>query len=87
MASSCRWVDLEYTFGMRSSALSEVFWEVLESFYEKQGHLVLDLQEGLLARRAEMYAERIHKAGAPLDSCVRFIDCTRSARARKMQLL
>ena len=82
MASSCRWVDLEYTFGMRSSALSEVFWEVLESFYEKQGHLVLDLQEGLLARRAEMYAESIHKAGAPLDSCVGFIDCTKIQMSR-----
>ena len=34
MASPCRLVDLEYTFGMPSSALIEVFWEVLESFYE-----------------------------------------------------
>ena len=78
MASPRRWADLEYTFGMRSSALSEVFWEVLE----KQGHLVLDLQEGLLARRAEMYAESIHKAGAPLDSCVGFIDCTKIQMSR-----
>ena len=51
---------LEYTFGMRSCALSEVFWEVLESFYEKQGHIVLDLQVGLLVRRADMSDESIH---------------------------
>ena len=82
MASPCRWADLEYTFGMRSYALSEVFWEVLESFYEKQGHLVLHLQEGLLVRRAEMYAERIHRAVAPHDSFACFIDCTRIQMSR-----
>ena len=82
LASLCRWNDLEYTFGMRSSARREVFLEVLESFYEKQGHLVLDHHEDLLARRAEMYEESIHKAGAPLNSCVGFIDCTKIKMSR-----
>ena len=82
MASPCRWADVEYLFGMRSSALSEVFWEVMESFYEAQGHLVLNLREGLLAQRAELYADSIKSAGAPLDSCVGFIDCTKIQMSR-----
>ena len=82
MASPCWRADLEYAFGMRSSALSEVFWEVLESFYEKQGHLILDLQEGLLVRRAEIYAERIPRAGAPLESFAGFIDCSKIQMSR-----
>ena len=82
MASPCRWADVEYLFGMRSSALNEAFWEVLESSYEAQGHLLLDLKEGLLVQRAEMYADCIMNAGAPLDSCVGFIACTKIKMTR-----
>ena len=82
MASPCRWADVEYLFGMRSSTLSEVLWEVLESFYEAQGHLLLDLKEGLLVQRAEMCADSITNAGAPLDSFVGFIDCTKIKMTR-----
>ena len=32
LSSSCTWYDLEPVFGMRYSALSEVFWEAVEKF-------------------------------------------------------
>ena len=76
LAYPCSWKGLEYVFGMRSSALSEVFWEVVKTFRETQGHLITDLREAFLASRVELYANSIKNAGAPLHSCVRFIDCT-----------
>lgn len=82
LASACRWTDLEYTFGMRSSALSEVFWEVIESFVESKGHLICTLRESLLVERAALYADAIIAKGAPLDSCVGFIDCTKIRMTR-----
>ena len=41
-------------YSMRSSALSEVFWEVIECFVDGQGQLVRDLREGLLVSRAAL---------------------------------
>ena len=93
LASPVTWYELESlqfipcnssltTFGMRSSALSEVFWEVLERFVEVKGHLLTTLREDLLCGRAAMYGEAIKNAGAPLDSCVGFIDCTKIRMTR-----
>ena len=62
---------------MHSSALSEIFWEVIQSFVHIQGHLVTELRQGLLGSRAWLYADCVKAAGAPLDSCVRFMDCTK----------
>ena len=76
------WFDLETSFGMRSSALSEVFWEVLEWFVQLRGYLITTLREGFLRDRAASYADAIKNAGAPLDSCVDFIDCTKIKMAR-----
>ena len=69
-------------FGMRSSALSEVFWEVIESFVDGKGYLLRDLREGVLVSWAELYAESIKIIGAHLDSCVGFIDCTKIQMSR-----
>ena len=67
---------------MHSSALSEIFWEVIESFVQIQGHLVTYLRQGLLISRAELYADCIKATGAPLDSCVGFMDCTKIKMTR-----
>ena len=69
-------------FGMRSSALSEVLWEVIESFVDGQGHLVMGLREGLLVSRAGLNPESINNTEAPLDSCVGSIDCTKIQMSR-----
>ena len=82
LASTVTWFDLETSFGMRSSALSEVFWEVLERFVQLRGHLITTFREGFLRNRAATYADAIKNAGAPLDSCVGFIDCTKIRMAR-----
>ena len=50
---------------------------MFETFNEGKGYLLTDLREGVLAERAPLYADSTQNAGAPLDSCVRFIDCTK----------
>ena len=62
---------------MHSSALSEIFWEFIESFVQIQGHPVTDLRQGLRVSRAELYADCVKAAGTPFDSCVGFMDCTK----------
>ena len=82
LASPCRRKDVEYLFGMHALALSEIFWEMVETFVEGKGYLLTDLREGMLADRAELYADSIKNAGAPLDSCVVFIDCMKIKMTR-----
>lgn len=77
LAYPCRWKDVECLFRMRSSALSDVFWEVLETYIDTHGHPLTDLREGPLVPRAELYANSIKNPGAPLYICVGFIDCTK----------
>ena len=40
LASPCRWVDIEVMFVMTSSAMSEVFWEVVETFQSNCAKLI-----------------------------------------------
>ena len=77
LSSPCTWMDMEETFGMRSCALSEVFWECTENFTNNHGHLVTNLKTEFLRQRAALYAECVKDKGAPLDKCVAFIDCTK----------
>ena len=81
-ASPPRWKEVEYLFPMHAPALSEVFWEVVETFVEGKGYLLRDLSEGILADRAELYADSIKNTGSPLDSCVGSIDCTKIKMTR-----
>jgi len=82
LAFPTRWKDMESMMGMRSSALSEVFWEVVESLTSSKGHLLETFRAPLIAQRAEMYAEAIQARGAPLDNLVGFIDCTKIQMSR-----
>lgn len=50
--------------------------------YKSKGHLVLDRKEVLLSGRTEMYTDIVMEFGAPLDSCVSFIDCTKIKMTR-----
>ena len=72
-----RWKDIERTFGMRASAMSEVFYEVVERLCGTHGDRLEIFQGAIMADRAELYAKAIHENGAPLDNCVGFIDCTK----------
>ena len=62
---------------MRYSALSEVFWEAMERFVEDKGNLLNTQREEQLWWRAEIYVNAITSSGAPLGSCVGFIDCAK----------
>ena len=68
-------------FGMRSSAMSEIFWEVVEEFIETKGQLE-NFRTDLMQERAQLYAEAIQDKGKPLGTCVGFIDCTKLQMSR-----
>lgn len=77
-----RWKEIERLFGMRSSAMSEIFYEVMESLVRERGNLLENFRAEMMEERAEMYAKAIHEQGAPLSNCVGFSDCTKIAMCR-----
>lgn len=81
LAGPIRWYEVEKEFGMRTSHLSEVFWEVTEQFMELRGHL-LDIRQDLLRDRADAYSTGIKNLGAALEKCVGFLDCTKIRMCR-----
>eukprot|EP00171_Calliarthron_tuberculosum_P019568 IDg19568t1 len=82
LAYPCRWRDLEKDFGMHSSKLSEVFWEVSESLHATRGHLVTSFRKDLFEGRAHLYAEAVRDNGGGLENCVGFIDGTKIQMCR-----
>lgn len=48
LSSPCSWTDLEVENGMHSSALSEMFWEVIEWFYSVNYRRITTLSEYIL---------------------------------------
>lgn len=49
---------MELRFGIYLSQLSEVFWKVVQLSNKKFGH-TLNLQQGLLAAKVEIYADTL----------------------------
>eukprot|EP00171_Calliarthron_tuberculosum_P002822 IDg2822t1 len=76
LATPQRWYDSELKFGMFSSQLSEVFWEMVELLNSKCANR-LELRAPFLVSRASIYANAIKNAGAPVQDCIGFIDCTK----------
>lgn len=81
LATVIRWYDVEPKFGFFSSQLSELFWDMVDLLIERVGHL-LDLRGAFLRSRAALYASAIKDAGAPLERCVGFVDCTKIRMSR-----
>lgn len=73
---------MEVEFVMRRLALSEVFWETIESFVSSKRHLMCGSQTDLLQERATIYAQYIQEKEAPQDSCVRLIYCNKIGMSR-----
>lgn len=67
---------------MRSSALSEDFWEIVRSFTDANMHLLNTFRTDLIMSRAALYAAAIHDKGAPLPACIGFIHCTKIRMSR-----
>lgn len=81
LSTTILWCDMELSYGMFSSQLSEVFWEMVEILTNTFGHLLL-LRGSLFRSRNTIYAESISSSGAPLNRCAGFIDCTKIRMAR-----
>ena len=64
-------------FGMTSSAMSEVFWEVVETFQSNCAKLITQFRSDIIGNWAALYAQAVRDLDAPLDNCVRFMDCTK----------
>ena len=62
---------------MHSSALSEIFWDAIESLHTKRSHLLTTFRTDLLQERAVQYAAVIGARGEPLDNCIGFMDGTK----------
>ena len=69
---------------MHSSCMSEVFWEVLETFVQLRGHLFETFRSDLTTERAELYSAAIHDKGAPLENCIGFLTAQRSRIAGRV---
>ena len=82
LASPCRWADMEVMFGMTSWAMSEVFWEVVETFQSNCAKLITQFRSDLRVIRAALYAQAVRDLDAPLDNCVGFMDCTKIQMCR-----
>jgi hypothetical protein len=82
LATPSSWIDLQIEFGKHRSALSEVFYHVLELLYEQFGLALEKWPQGLVESRAREYAKYVHEKGSPLDRVVGFIDGTAVAISR-----
>ena len=74
IATTKRYYDMDFMFGMFTPQLSEVFWDMCKLFHETFGY-ALELRPHILRGRAPLYADAISELGCPLDSCIGFIDC------------
>jgi hypothetical protein len=82
LATSSRGIDLQIEFGKHRSALSEVFYHVLELFYDEFGAALEKWPQGIVESLAREYAKCVHEKGSPLDRVVGFIDGTAIAISR-----
>jgi hypothetical protein len=59
LATPFRWEDVELEFGIRVSALSEVFWEAIECAKEMPVSLLTDFRYDLMNLKIVEYSEAI----------------------------
>ena len=77
LAPLTRWADLELLFGLKTSQLSEVFWEGMYHFLAERLELILGERVGSFwAPRFEEYGEEVEKKSNAFDNDVAFIDGT-----------
>jgi len=75
-ASPARWADLEVMFGRCRSSPSEIFCRTVDRLMTMWGHLLTRWRGEITAERAAVYADAVRRRGAPLQTCVGFIDGT-----------
>lgn len=82
LSSPSQWANLEPLYGIRSSAMSELFQDILKAVYDAWADLVTKLHVDLIAERGMLYADEIHKEGSTLKNCLGFIHCIKIAMER-----
>lgn len=73
---------MEYMIGVIFFALPDVYGEVAEILTAEQGHYLVTVRSPLMHDRVALYAHAVQEAGAPMDYCLRFIDCTKMKMCR-----
>ncbi|KAF4034997.1 putative DDE Tnp4 domain-containing protein [Phytophthora infestans] len=76
MAYPVRLGDLEDLFGRDTTAISSISNAVLDFIYDKFNYILEFDHSRLNADTLSAYAEAVHAKGAPLQTCVGFIDGT-----------
>lgn len=59
-------MDLEIMFGIKSTELCKIFWEMKQNVIDDYGHHLTQLKSEQIQERAALYAERVNQKGAPL---------------------
>ena len=76
LASPARWAYLEVMIGRCRSFLDELSCCTVDRLMSKWGNLLTGWRGELMAERAAVYADAVRRRGAPLQTCVGFIDGT-----------
>lgn len=82
LAYPTRWIDLESEFGMRTSKMSDIFWEVAHKLFKYKAKRITGFRGDLLQARCSLYARAISDKGGYLNNCVGFIDGTKISMCR-----
>ncbi|OAD73982.1 hypothetical protein PHYBLDRAFT_145446 [Phycomyces blakesleeanus NRRL 1555(-)] len=87
MTYHARLKDLSIVFGRSESTISEVFNGMINKLVQKFGPALLFDYRQFRKENLVCFSQAIRRAGAPVEHCVGFIDCTfiRTARPRKFQ--
>ncbi|ETO82408.1 hypothetical protein F444_03446, partial [Phytophthora nicotianae P1976] len=86
MAYPARLSDLQDLFGRNETAISSISNAVLDHLYSTFHHLLQFDHARLTEATLSTYASAIHSKGAPLHTCVGFIDGTVRGTCRPVRL-
>ena len=77
LAYPCRYSELIPRFGRSVPELSGIFNEMLDLVYNRWHHLLTSFNQNWLApQQLEVFCEKNHEKGSPLENCWGFIDGT-----------
>lgn len=77
LSTPTAWKDVETPSKLHYSAISEVFYGVMEYLVENHGERQKRFWKDLTRSRAARFEKAIHDCNVSLDSCFGFINCTR----------
>jgi hypothetical protein len=81
-----RLVDLEHFFGWPKSTISMIVNDTINHIYETFKGKITNLNQEWIVNRMQLYADKIHRKGAPLTNCFGFVDGTVRPMCRPMNL-